>query len=66
MNVKQIRKLNLGALVAREKTAAALAEKVGTDAAYLSHILGKKGKAQVGDAKEKDKDERRMCRSHRR
>ncbi|MDA8093714.1 MAG: LexA family transcriptional regulator [Betaproteobacteria bacterium] len=49
MDTKQIRKLNLATLVTREGTQEALAEKVGTDAAYLSQILGEKGKARVGD-----------------
>lgn len=49
MDAKQIRRANLAALIAKEGKAAAVAEKVGTAAAYLSQILSEKTKAQVGD-----------------
>ncbi len=49
MDAKQIRKANLATLIFREGKAAAVAEKVGTAAAYLSQILSAKTKAQVGD-----------------
>lgn len=52
MDSKQIRKIRLKQLVAREKDAggsqASLAKRVDTDPAYLSQILGKEGR-DVGD-----------------
>jgi SOS-response transcriptional repressor LexA len=49
MDAKQIRRANLASIIAKEGKAAAVAEKVGTAAAYLSQILSGKTKANVGD-----------------
>ena len=49
MDVKQIRLVNMQALIRREKSAALFAEKVGTAPAYLSQISSPKSKAKIGD-----------------
>jgi transcriptional regulator with XRE-family HTH domain len=52
MDSKQIRRIRLKQIIAREKSAggsqASLARKIGTDPAYLSQILGKEER-DVGD-----------------
>jgi transcriptional regulator with XRE-family HTH domain len=49
MDVKQIRRGNMIALIAQHPTQAAFARKVGTDPAYISQILSAKTKAEVGN-----------------
>lgn len=48
MDVKEIRKINLRALLKKAKRID-FAEEVGTSPAYLSQILSKKTKAEIGD-----------------
>lgn len=50
LDSKEIRRRNLRLLIAEQGTAAALAEKAQTSAAYISQILSPKTKAFVGDA----------------
>lgn len=50
LDSKEIRRLNLRLLIAEQGTAAALADKAQTSAAYISQILSPKTKAFVGDA----------------
>lgn len=50
LDSKEIRRQNLRALIAEQGTAASLAEKAQTSAAYISQILSQKTKAFVGDA----------------
>ncbi len=49
MDIKQIRRGNMLALIEREPSKAAFARKVGTDPAYISQILSTKTKAEVGN-----------------
>jgi len=49
MDVRQIRRGNMLALINGEKTKAAFARKVGTDPAYISQILSTKTRAEVGN-----------------
>jgi hypothetical protein len=49
MDIKQIRRANMLALIEREPSKAAFARKVGTDPAYISQILSTKTKAEVGN-----------------
>lgn len=49
MDIKQIRRSNMLALIGGEKTKAAFARKVGTEPAYISQILSTKTKADIGD-----------------
>lgn len=50
VDIKQIRRANMLALIGTKKGAkAAFASKVGTDPAYISQILSEKTKADIGD-----------------
>jgi hypothetical protein len=49
MDIKDIRRGNMLALIEREPSKAAFARKVGTDPAYVSQILSIKTRAEVGN-----------------
>lgn len=50
MDIKQIRRENMLALIGEEKSQAEFARKAGTDPAYISQILSTKTKAEMGNA----------------